>query len=466
MLPNTLQFYLFLLISVSVYYTLPHRWRNCLLLAASIFFYASWDWRFLGLLALQIAVCYILGLSIGKSTSQNGRKWLLTTGMLLSLSLLVFFKYFNFLNDSARQLCTALGLSYLVPHLSILLPLGISFYTFQSLGYLVDVYRRQLEPERSFLRFSLFISFFPQIASGPIGRAPELLPQFRTRQEFSPEAFEAGLAQIIWGLFKKVVVADRLAFYVDAVYGYPAAHGTPTLCLAAFFFSIQIYCDFSGYTDIAIGTARLFGIELRRNFDFPYFSTSINDFWRRWHISLTSWFRDYLYIPMGGNRCSRLRHAFNVMVVFLFSGLWHGANWTFLAWGGMHGILQLLENVIRGRKPLPYRSWISKSVAGMFTFLMVTIAWIFFRSPDFSTASSVLKGIFYWQEGLSFGVSLNTFAINSLLLLVFALWEAWNFIYPIQGKQPIWRRSLKYAVLLSMIAMFGQMSGGFIYQHF
>ena len=466
MLPNAFPFYLFLLLAVSLYYALPHRWHNCLLFTASIFFYASYDWRFLWLLAWQIAVCYILGLVIGKSTSQKGRKWLLTTGVLLSLSPLVFFKYFNFLNDSTRQLCTALGLSYLVPHLNILLPLGISFYTFQSLGYLVDVYRRHIEPERDLLHCALVISFFPQIASGPIGRAPELLPQFRKKREFSPEVFESGLAQIIWGLFKKVVVADRLAFYVDAIYGNPVAHGTPTLCLAALFFSVQIYCDFSGYTDIAIGTARLFGIELRRNFEFPYISTSINNFWKRWHISLTSWFRDYLYIPLGGNRCSRIRHAFNVMVVFLLSGLWHGASWTFLAWGGMHGVLQLMENAIRGRKPTPYHSWLSKSIAGLLTFLLVTVAWIFFRAPDFRTASVILKGIFCWRGGLSLGVSLNTFAINGLLLLVFALWEIWKFAHPVSPKQSVWQRSLKYAVLLTMIAMFGQMSGGFIYQHF
>ncbi len=466
MLPNTFLFYLFLGVVLATYYVIQDRWRNRLLLIASFIFYGAWDWRFAGVLLWQILVCYYLGLAIGKTECSKRRKGLLLCGAVSSFGLLGFFKYFNFLNDSFRQLCIGLHLNYLVPHLNIILPLGLSFFTFQSFGYLLDVHWGKIKPEKKFVPFALFVGFFPQIASGPIGRASKLLPQFHATRQFSGEAFENGLAQILWGLFKKVVIADRLAGYVDAVYANPGMYGSPSLLLAAVFFSIQIYCDFSGYTDIAIGAARLFGIELQKNFDFPYFAASINEFWKRWHISLTSWFRDYLYIPLGGNRCSRLRHEANIMIVFLVSGLWHGANWTFIAWGALHGFLQLLENRLRGRKPAPYSSLFAKLLASLLTFSLVTFAWVFFKAPDFHSAFQVIRGIVFWHGGLSTGASFNTFSINILLIALFAVWEAWNYHHPDSKDAPLPVRSLKYASLLSLIALFGQTSNSFIYLQF
>ncbi len=466
MLPNTFSFYLLLCIALTAYYATPDKWRNAILLIASAVFYCAWDWRFIGILLWQILISYSLGLAIGRAGNPKTKKHLLVYGSICSFAPLTFFKYFNFLNDSFRQLFIALNLPYLIPHLHILLPLGISFFTFQSFGYLMDVYWKKQAPEKSFLTFALFVSFFPQIASGPIGRAPELLPQFHQPRHFSGESFEAGIAQILWGLFKKVAIADRLSYYVDAVYANPTGYGSPSILLAVFFFSIQIYCDFSGYSDIAIGTARLFGIELKKNFDFPYFATSINEFWKRWHISLTSWFRDYLYIPLGGNRCSKLRHKANIMIVFLVSGLWHGANWTFIVWGALHGLMQLLEFSIKGRKPAPNASMSVKYMTCLMTFSLVTFAWIFFKSPDFSTAFLIIRGILLWHGGLSTGASFNTFAINLLLLALFILWEIWNNRLSDRKEAPLLFRSLKYSILLALIALFGQSSNSFIYLQF
>ncbi len=466
MLPNTLPFYLFLSFAVAGYYAFPHRWRNGLLLIASGIFYCAWDWRFVCILIWQTLVCYCLGLAIGRTEKNKYKKRLLLYGAISSFGLLGFFKYFNFFNDSFRQLCIALHLNYLVPHLNIILPLGLSFFTFQSFAYLLDVYWGKIKPEKELIPFALFVGFFPQIASGPIGCASKLLPQFHATRHFSGKAFEHGVAQILWGLFKKVVIADRIAYYVDAIYANPSIYGSPSLLLAGVFFSIQIYCDFSGYSDIAIGSARLLGIELQKNFAFPYFATSINDFWKRWHISLTSWFRDYLYIPLGGNRCSKLRHEANIMIVFLVSGLWHGANWTFIAWGGLHGFLQLLENRLRGRKPMPYSSFPAKLLASLLTFCLVTFAWIFFKAPDFHTAFQVIHGILLWHGTLSTGASFNTFAINILLIILFAVWEVWNCRHVNSKEAPLPARSLKYACLLSLIALFGQTSNSFIYLQF
>ena len=466
MLPNTFPFYIFLGIAVVIYYSLPHGWRNPFLLLASLFFYGTWDWRFLAILLWQIFLCYTLGLTIGKTTSIQSRKRLLCIGVILAFCSLCFFKYFNFLNDSVRHLCQSLGLTYIIPHLNILLPLGISFFTFQSFGYVLDVYWNKIQPEKDFLRFSLFIAFFPQIAAGPIGRASELLPQFHSKRIFSPDAFEEGLGQLLWGIFKKCVIADRLAEYVDAVYANPSFFGSSTLLLAAVFFSIQIYSDFSGYSDIALGTARLFGIDLRKNFDYPYFATGVREFWKRWHISLTSWFRDYLYIPLGGNRCSALRQRFNVMTVFLASGLWHGANWTFVVWGGMHGVLQLLETRLIGKRSLSNASFTAKVLAATITFFLVTLAWVFFRAPDFKTAFFFLRRLFVWQGSFSAGVSMNTFIINLALLMLFLAWEIWDVFHKHIKSSSIWQRSVRYAFLLSLISMFGKISAGFIYQQF
>ena len=467
MLFNSIPYFIFLAIALIAYYVIPGRFRSGLLLVCSYFFYLSFDWRFGGLLLAQTAICYGAGIGLERVTSLNTRKWCVALVCLLSFGCLGGFKYCNFCLESFEWLCHVLRIEYVSPHLDILLPVGISFFIFQSVGYVVDVYRGKFPAERSFPVFALFVAFFPQLACGPIGRSFELIPQLKTPHSFVPEDIEAGLNQIVWGLFKKVVIADRLAGYVNMVYGGVYSASSPSLLLAAIFFSIQIYCDFSGYTDIAIGSARLFRIRLRKNFDFPYFAESINEFWKRWHISLTSWFRDYLYIPLGGNRCSIFRWGCNVLLVFLVSGLWHGAAWTFIVWGGLHGALQLLENAVRGRKPAPYGHWWSRFWATLLTLGLVTMAWVFFRAPDFPAALAVFKGIACWHGRLAMGASQVTFLLNGLLVIALLLMEIVLYHWRnVSRSTSPWLRSVGFATLLSAIALLGQSSESFIYLQF
>jgi D-alanyl-lipoteichoic acid acyltransferase DltB (MBOAT superfamily) len=434
--------------------------RQLLLLAGSYAFYLAFDWRFGILLLSQTAICFLAGKCVEANRSKR-LSWLWGC-CLFSLGILGFFKYYNFFAESFSQLLQILHLPYLVPHLNILLPVGISFFTFQSLGYVFDVYRGKIEAERDFAVFALFVAFFPQLAAGPIGRAGELLPQLRTLEKPSSEKVYNGLRQIIWGLFKKVVVADRLAFYVDIAFDHPETSSSATLLLASCFFSLQIYCDFSGYSDIAIGSARLLGVELRKNFDFPYFATSIGEFWKKWHISLTSWFRDYLYIPLGGNRCSKLRWMLNIMAIFLASGLWHGANWTFLVWGGLHGMLYLVEIALRGKKPIACNI-LSRLGYWLLTMALVTLAWIFFRTPSFTVAWQIITGIVNWHGRLSFGPSQLTFLLDVLAMLVFGIVE-WGMFK--QKSVNVWLQALGYSGLLVLISLLGMTSESFIYLQF
>ena len=437
------------------------RLRQLLLLVGSYAFYLAFDWRFGILLFVQTAICFLAGRHL-EPTSPRRHYWCWGC-CLFSLGVLGWFKYYNFFAESLSRLLQVLHLPYLIPHLNILLPVGISFFTFQSLGYVFDVYRGKIKAERDFVVFALFVAFFPQLAAGPIGRAGELLPQLRTLEKPSSEKVYDGLRQIIWGLFKKVVVADRLALYVDIAFAHSETSSSATLLLAACFFSLQIYCDFSGYSDIAIGSARLLGIELRKNFDFPYFATSIGEFWKKWHISLTSWFRDYLYIPLGGNRCSKLRWVLNIMAIFLASGLWHGANWTFLVWGGLHGVLYLLEIALRGKKPIA-SNIISRLGYWLLTMALVTLAWIFFRAPSFTVAWQIITGIVNWHGRLSFGPSQLTFLLDGVATLLFAVIE-WN-MFRKKTMGNIWLQAIGYSGLLVIIALLGMTSESFIYLQF
>jgi len=455
-------YYLAFLAFLLVFQSLPQpRIRQLLLLAGSYAFYLAFDWRFGILLFAQTAICFWAGRHL-EPTSHRRPYWCWGC-CLFSLGVLGWFKYYNFFAESFSRLLQGLHLPYLIPHLNILLPVGISFFTFQSLGYVFDVYRGIIKAEKDFAVFALFVAFFPQLAAGPIGRAGELLPQLRTLEKPSSEKVYDGLRQIIWGLFKKVVVADRLAFYVDIAFDHPETSSSATLLLAACFFSLQIYCDFSGYSDIAIGSARLLGVELRKNFDFPYFATSIGEFWKKWHISLTSWFRDYLYIPLGGNRCSKLRWMLNIMAIFLASGLWHGANWTFLVWGGLHGVLYLLEIALRGKKPIA-SNIISRLGYWLLTMALVTLAWIFFRAPSFTVAWQIITGIVNWHGRLSFGPSQLTFLLDAVATLLFAVIE-WN-MFRKKTTNNIWLQAAGYSGLLVIIALLGMTSESFIYLQF
>lgn len=337
MLFNSYEFLVFFPVVVATYYALPSRWRWALLLVASYVFYAAWRIEYLILIVASTGVDYFAGIRMGRATDRKGRRPWLILSLIVNLGILFAFKYANFFGESFQAVLDFADLARDVPTLSVLLPVGISFYTFQTLSYTIDVYRGERPPEHHLGYFALYVSFFPQLVAGPIERSTHLLPQLRTTHRLSYDNVTWGLTKMSYGFFKKMVVADRLGLYVDAVYGNPAGATSVSVVLATFFFAFQIYCDFSGYTDIAVGAARTMGVDLMENFRRPYLSRSIREFWSRWHVSLSTWFRDYLYIPLGGNRVVRWRWYTNIFVVFVVSGLWHGAAWTFIIWGAFHG---------------------------------------------------------------------------------------------------------------------------------
>ena len=462
MLFNSYKFALFLPVVFLVYWLLRRRWRwqNAFVLLASYVFYGCWDWRFLLLIAFTSACSYASGLLIAPAPKHVARR-LLWTNVLVNLGILFLFKYYDFF---AGSLAALLGLDAEGVLLRLVLPVGISFYTFQALSYSIDVYRGDVHPTRDAVAFFAYVSFFPQLVAGPIERASSLLPQFERERRFSyPEAVD-GLRQMLWGFFKKVVVADGCAVYVDRVFGDPAQYGGCTLVMAAVLFSVQIYGDFSGYSDIAIGTAKLFGIKLRRNFNVPYFSRDIAEFWRRWHISLTTWFRDYVYIPLGGSRVSPGRLVLNVFVIFLLSGLWHGANWTYVAWGAYNALLFMpLVLLKRNRR---YRDTVAvgrtlptlKEACRMaLTFGLATVGWVIFRSPSIGFAFRYLCGWFRGGEELMPVGGEYLILLPALALMVVVEWinrdEAHEF-----ARQPRrrWVRWTAYVALIFIITAFMQ----------
>lgn len=380
---NSFQFLVFLPMAFLAYWALGRsvRLQNLFVVCASYVFYGWWDWRFLSLIAFTSAWSYAFGLLERRAAPRSrGSKVRLALSCAVNLGILGCFKYAGFFVGEAQSLLSALGIHVHLPALRLMLPVGISFYTFQALSYTIDVYRRAVAPTRDPVAFFAFISFFPQLVAGPIERARDLLPQFQSPRRFSyPEAV-VGCRQMLWGFFKKAVVADNCAVCADAfLHSSPQGNGA-AVWIGMLFFAFQIYGDFSGYSDIAIGVARLFGIRLTRNFAFPYFAQGMSDFWRRWHISLMAWFRDYLYIPLGGNRQGRLRHVVNIFVVFLVSGLWHGANWTFVLWGGYHACL-LMPSVLSAKAGADRRGVDPKGLLGMLrTFFLVVVGWTFFRA--------------------------------------------------------------------------------------
>jgi D-alanyl-lipoteichoic acid acyltransferase DltB (MBOAT superfamily) len=393
---NSLEFIVFFTVVCTVYFSMPHRFRWVLLLGASYYFYASWNAVYLVLILASTAIDYSAGLLMSRTQDKRKRLLYMLGSLLCNLGLLFTFKYFNFFSDSLGLLCTQFGLPWNAPNLKVLLPVGISFYTFQTLSYTIDIYRGKQDPEKHLGIFALYVAFFPQLVAGPIERSSRLLPQLHGNHDFDYDRAVDGLRLMLWGLFKKVIIADRLALMVDLVYANPGAQPGPVLLLATIFFAFQIYCDFSGYSDIAIGAARLMGIQLMTNFDRPYTARSIADFWRRWHISLSSWFRDYVFIPMGGSRVRVSRMTFNILVVFIISGLWHGANWTFIIWGALHGLYYLLWRYTRDMRartaqiialPLPLQPFLHWSV----TFTLVCVAWVFFRAESLSQALTIFK---------------------------------------------------------------------------
>ena len=420
MLFNSGQFLIFFPVVIVLYFLFPHRLRWVFLLAASYFFYMCWRWEYVFLILGSTVADYFIAKEIhrrrqARSASgdpeQPGDKsgrGLLWLSILINLGVLFSFKYLNFFTASAAGLADLAGLGFSPPVLEVLLPVGISFYTFQTMSYTIDVYNGKVEPEKHFGIFALFVSFWPQLVAGPIERSGRLLPQFRKEMHFDAQRVIWGMNRMAYGFFKKVVVADRLAIYVNEVYDKPEEFGTITLVLATVFFAFQIYCDFSGYTDIAIGVAAIMGFRLMENFDRPYLSRSIGEFWRRWHISLSTWFRDYVYIPLGGNRVLVWRWYYNLFLTFVVSGLWHGADWTFVVWGGLHGLYMVWERVSEPLRHRLYRGMGLGKVAGLVrlgqllaTFFLVTVAWVFFRAEGMAEALAVFRGIARLDLGLN-----------------------------------------------------------------
>ncbi|WP_236059834.1 MBOAT family O-acyltransferase [Chitinophaga rhizophila] len=408
------------------------RLQNLLLLVASYFFYACWDWRFLFLLIFSTILNFGIGIQIeGAKTPSAKRRWFWLS-ICLNMVLLGVFKYYDFFVLSLRDSLSGIGVETNLSTLDLILPIGISFYTFHGLSYVIDIYLDRIRSERNYIDYAFFVSFFPLLIAGPIERATHLLPQLKATRTFDYDTAVDGMRQILWGLFKKIVIADNCARFANILFDPAAEYSGSSYLLGAFFFSIQIYGDFSGYSDIAIGTARLLGINLLRNFAYPYFSRDIAEFWRRWHISLTTWFRDYLYFPLGGNRRGLWRTVLNTFIIFLVSGLWHGANWTFIVWGVLNACYflpllllgknrQHLDIVAKGRRFPSFTEF--RGIT--FTFTLTTIAWIFFRAESLTHAWKILRAVF--SPSLFQWPSFPTinYAYVNLILVFFFLWIEW-----------------------------------------
>ena len=426
MLFNSLDFAIFLPIVFIGYWFLFNKTlksQNLFTLASSYFFYGCWDWRFLSLILFSTIVDYNISIALSSQANIIRRKFLLSVSVLINLGFLAFFKYYNFFLDNFITAFSFFGKEISASSLDIILPVGISFYTFQTLSYTIDVYNKKLDPIKNIIAFSAFVSFFPQLVAGPIERAKNLLPQFQKRRIFKNDIAIDGVKQILWGLFKKVVIADNCAFFCNEIFNNSSSYNGSTLVLGAILFSFQIYGDLSGYSDIAIGVAKLFGFKLMNNFSYPYFSRDIAEFWRRWHISLTTWFRDYLYIPLGGSRVSRVMVIRNVLIVFLVSGFWHGANWTFLFWGALNGILFLplilrqknRKNIDDTSNHFYFLPSFKDFFSMLFTFALITLCWVFFRAESLTHAFQYLNGIF---SSSFFTFPLVTFKLGLLVLLI------------------------------------------------
>lgn len=522
MIFNSIAFLVFIAVFLPLYFNLKGKARLILCLLGSYFFYGWWDWRFLSLILTSTLIDYFVGLQLNKTDHSIKRKQLLFASMVINLGFLAFFKYYGFFVESFQQMLLGFGLEPSFHTLKIILPVGISFYTFQSMSYTIDVYYRKIGVEKDFIRFATFISFFPQLVAGPIVRASEFLPQFQKDRSFNWDRTIAGTGQILWGFFKKVAVADSLAPFVDQCFAAPETFSSMHLIIGVIFYSFQIYCDFSGYSDIAIGLARLLGFDFPDNFRTPYFSKNFSEFWTRWHISLSAWLRDYLYIPLGGNRGGSFGSYFfillfmgltviltgwwwlaiffllliayawwymrrggaekrkmytymNNMVTMLLGGLWHGASYAFIFWGFLHGaylIIQRLLGPIWNKMLDAFRTpiFIQNALAIAMVYFATCLAWIYFRAPDFGIASDVINGIAS-LEGFNFSSVINKFVVlkGGLLIGILLLVELANFrspLYKMTLKNPYFRVA-SFAILLWLIAFFGTFgSNSFIYFQF
>ncbi len=460
MLFNSMEFAWFFVVVYALFAIAAPRYRNLILLLASCHFYAAFIPKYLLVLFAVIVLDYVAGILLER---YERKRTILILSLIGNIGILAVFKYYNFFTDNVNTLATSLGWNYALEHLAFVLPIGLSFHTFQSMSYTIEVYRGHQRAERNFLIYALYVLYFPQLVAGPIERPQNMLSQFRLPWKFDYERAKSAMQLIACGLVKKCVVADTLALLVNQAYAAPQAQSGASLLLASYFFAWQIFCDFSGYSDIARGTSRLFGIELMLNFNKPYLASSLSDFWRRWHISLSTWFRDYLYIPLGGNRLGFWRQSFNLIVVFLLSGFWHGANWTFIIWGGIHWALLTLESLLpklTSFRPLKI----------FYVFNVVTLAWVFFRAPNLREAILVLERIFTWQPGASSiqGSPHFTFGVLSIFVLFLFQWADRNTsLWERVNTRPSLQRWAAYASLIFVFLLFGQFnSNQFIYFQF
>lgn len=486
MLFNSIEFAIFLPIVFVLYWLVfkETRAQNVLIVAASSLFYGWWDWRFLSLLLVSIVIDFFVAKAMHRQEDSKKRRLLMSISILTNLGLLGFFKYFNFFIDNFAQAFTFFGTNISTNSLNIVLPVGISFYTFQTLSYTIDVYRKKLTPTDDFIAFAAFVSFFPQLVAGPIERATNLLPQMLSSRCFDRAKAVDGLRQMLWGLFKKIVIADNCANYANEIFNNSAEYSGMTLLLGAFFFAFQIYGDFSGYSDIAIGTSRLFGFDLMQNFAFPYFSRDIGEFWRRWHISLSSWFRDYVYIPLGGSKGTLWIKIRNVFVIFLVSGFWHGANWTFIVWGALNAIyfLPLFLSgknrhnltIVAAGKSLP-TTWEMLSIAA--TFFLTLIAWIFFRAESVADAISYISRMLGSIGDITaliqtfdfLSIKVGTGRLMLLLIFLMIEWLGREDKYAIEKIGTNWRLSYRWAfyyVIIADIILYPGEQQEFIYFQF
>lgn len=473
MLFNSFEFFLFFILVTAGYFLLPFQFRWFFLLLASGVFYMFFVPVYILILFFTILIDYFAGIWIEQATSLRKRKGLLIMSIIANVGVLAVFKYYNFFIDNINDVAVIFGHTFYFPLLTFLLPIGLSFHTFQAMSYTIEVYRGSQKAERHFGIYALYVMFYPQLVAGPIERPQHIIHQFRERHAFDYDRIASGLRLMLWGLTKKILIADRLSAVVEEVYSRHTSYGGLAVVIATVFFAVQIYCDFSGYSDIAVGCARVMGFNLMRNFNMPYFALSVSGFWRRWHISLTSWFRDYVYIPLGGSRVPPYRWYFNLLIVFLLSGLWHGANWTYIAWGGSLGFALIVEVATRKQRLqlmeyLP--GWLFNSLASILTLTFICLTWILFRADSLAHAGQLLHSVFSFEKGYCSLVQnnltgtaylgqplwrlLGCFVLITSLFTIEASHKKWNLIACLDQMQRGWRWTVYYTLII-LILLFG-----------
>ena len=466
MLFNSLTYILFFPIICIIYWSILPKFRNIILLIASYYFYMSWEPAYA--ILIMITSLSTWGCAILTDKNEKQKILIISLCIIVNLMILFTFKYYNFAINTIASLVSLANFKLYIPHSDFLLPVGISFYTFQCIGYIIDVYRKDIKPERNLITYALFVSFFPQLVAGPIERAKNLLPQFHAKHTFDGDSFIDGLKMMIWGFFMKLCIAGNVAPYVDAVYNNVSNHNGTSFLLATFFFTFQIFCDFGGYSLIAIGTAKCLGFKLMQNFNHPYLSLSVKEFWRRWHISLSSWFSDYVYIPLGGSRCSQIKHYRNLIITMLTSGLWHGANWTFVCWGGLHGLYLICNSYyykFTNKKPIA-----PKLLRIIVSFFFISFAWIFFRANSISEAFIIIKSIVTSHGPLFKGDGIPSLVLPVLMigiLLFKEIKDEYHLRIALMHNSNPWISVLSSSVIITVILLCAEFnSGQFIYFQF